>query len=176
LVMTGVMLLQGGLGLFSGSLIGFSLGLGGGGGSILAVPLLVYVVGVGDPHVAIGTSAVAVAANAATNLLTHARHGNGKWACASVFAAAGVVGAFIGSSLGKMVEGHKLLAQSQASLKGIGRYASVGPSDPGSPLKRSSQQSSLPTVPPLPRRSRKPNLSGGDDYPIHQGDVTAASG
>ena len=56
--MTGVMLLQGGLGLFSGSLIGFSLGLVGGGGSILAVPLLVYVVGVGDPHVAIGTSAV----------------------------------------------------------------------------------------------------------------------
>ena len=97
--MTGVMLLQGGLGLFSGSLIGFSLGLVGGGGSILAVPLLVYVVGVGDPHVAIGTSAVAVAANAATNLLTHARHGNVKWACASVFAAAGVVGAFIGSSL-----------------------------------------------------------------------------
>jgi uncharacterized membrane protein YfcA len=72
------MLLQGGLGLFSGSLIGFSLGLVGGGGSILAVPLLVYVVGVGDPHVAIGTSAVPVAANAATNLLTHARMGMGN--------------------------------------------------------------------------------------------------
>lgn len=42
----------------SGGLVGFSLGLLGGGGSILAVPLLVYVVCVGGPHVAIGTSAL----------------------------------------------------------------------------------------------------------------------
>ena len=54
-------LTQGAFGLVSGSLVGFSLGLVGGGGSILAVPLLVYVVGVANPHVAIGTSAVAVA-------------------------------------------------------------------------------------------------------------------
>ncbi|MGX1343479.1 putative membrane protein YfcA [Bradyrhizobium japonicum] len=54
-------LTQGALGLASGSLVGFSLGLVGGGGSILAVPLLVYLVGVSDPHVAIGTSAIAVA-------------------------------------------------------------------------------------------------------------------
>jgi uncharacterized membrane protein YfcA len=49
-------LTQGALGLASGSLVGFSLGLVGGGGSILAVPLLVYLVGVSNPHVAIGTS------------------------------------------------------------------------------------------------------------------------
>ena len=41
----------------SGSVVGFALGLLGGGGSILAVPLLVYVVGIKDAHVAIGTSA-----------------------------------------------------------------------------------------------------------------------
>ena len=41
------------LGLASGALVGFSLGLVGGGGSILAVPLMVYVVGVAEPHVAI---------------------------------------------------------------------------------------------------------------------------
>ena len=46
-----------GLGLASGSLVGFSLGLIGGGGSILAVPLMFYLVGVADAHVAIGTSA-----------------------------------------------------------------------------------------------------------------------
>ncbi|WP_230533340.1 sulfite exporter TauE/SafE family protein [Microvirga roseola] len=103
-------LVQGALGLASGSLVGFSLGLVGGGGSILAVPLLVYLVGVSPPHVAIGTSAVAVAANAAANLLNHARAGHVKWRCALVFAAAGMVGAFGGSSLGKMVEGEKLLA------------------------------------------------------------------
>jgi len=91
-------------------LVGFSLGLVGGGGSILAVPLMVYVVGVPEPHVAIGTSAIAVAANAAVNLSNHARGGTVVWSCALLFAAAGMVGAFGGSILGKMIDGHKLLA------------------------------------------------------------------
>jgi len=98
------------LGLASGMLVGFSLGLVGGGGSILAVPLMVYVVGVPDAHVAIGTSAVAVAANAAMNLSNHARGGSVRWSCALVFAAAGVAGAFAGSIAGKMIDGQKLLA------------------------------------------------------------------
>ena len=101
--------MQTGLGLLSGSLVGFSLGLVGGGGSILAVPLMVYLVGVADPHVALGTSAIAVPANAAANLVNHARVGNVKWHCATVFAAAGIAGAYGGSSLGKMVDGQKLL-------------------------------------------------------------------
>jgi len=98
------------LGLASGMLVGFSLGLVGGGGSILAVPLMVYVVGVVEPHVAIGTSAIAVAANAAINLSNHARGGTVIWSCALIFAAAGMAGAFGGSILGKMVDGQKLLA------------------------------------------------------------------
>jgi len=101
---------QGALGLASGALVGFSLGLVGGGGSVLAVPLMVYVVGVPDPHIAIGTSAVAVATNAAINLSNHARGGTVMWSCALVFAAAGIVGAFAGSTLGKMVDGERLLA------------------------------------------------------------------
>lgn len=103
-------LLQIVLGAASGSLVGFSLGLVGGGGSILAVPLLVYLVGVPAPHLAIGTSAVAVAANAAMGLATHARSGNVRWACAAVFAAAGIIGASVGAYLGKMVNGQSLLA------------------------------------------------------------------
>ena len=102
--------MQGVLGLASGALVGFSLGLVGGGGSILAVPLMVYVVGVPEPHVAIGTSAIAVAANAAVNLSNHARGGTVVWSCALTFAAAGIVGAFAGSILGKMMDGQKLLA------------------------------------------------------------------
>ena len=98
------------LGLVSGSLVGFSLGLVGGGGSILAVPLMVYVVGVPEPHLAIGTSAIAVAANAAFNLSNHARGGTVRWSCALPFAAAGMVGAFIGSIFGKMLDGQRLLA------------------------------------------------------------------
>src|SRR5258708_15743941 len=91
-------------------LVGFSLGLVGGGGSVLAVPLMVYVVGVPEPQVAIGTSAIAVAANAAINLFNHARGGTVVWSCALVFAAAGIIGAFGGSILGKMVDGQRLLA------------------------------------------------------------------
>src|ERR1700729_3758334 len=102
--------MQAGLGIASGALVGFSLGLLGGGGSILAVPLMVYVVGVSDPHVAIGTSAIAVAANAAINLSNHARNGTVRWSCALMFAAAGMIGAFIGSIFGKMLDGQKLLA------------------------------------------------------------------
>src|SRR3569623_78108 len=97
------------LGLGSGGLVGFTRGLFGGGGSILAVPLMVYLVGVPDPHVAIGTSALAVAANAGANLVTHARHGNIKWRCAGIYSIAGVVGALLGSTLGKMLDGQKLL-------------------------------------------------------------------
>lgn len=97
------------LAIFSGSLVGFVLGLIGGGGSILAVPLLVYVVGVTSPHVAIGTSAVAVALSALANLWGHARHGHVKWRCALVFAAAGVIGAALGSTFGKQFDGQRLL-------------------------------------------------------------------
>lgn len=103
-------LAQDAAGLLAGGLVGFSLGLTGGGGSILAVPLLVYLVGVSDPHVAIGTSAVAVAGNAAVNLVTHARAGNVKWRCAAVFTAAGVAGALLGSTIGKAIDGERLLA------------------------------------------------------------------
>lgn len=97
------------LGGASGSLVGFTLGLVGGGGSILAVPLMVYLVGVSSPHVAIGTSALAVAANAGVNLVPHARQGSVKWRCAGMYALAGVAGAYAGSSLGKVFDGQRLL-------------------------------------------------------------------
>jgi uncharacterized membrane protein YfcA len=102
-------LLQYGLGAFSGSLVGFTLGLVGGGGSILAVPLMVYLVGVRNPHIAIGTSALAVAANAAIGTINHARSGTVKWRCALMYAGAGIAGAVVGSTAGKALDGQKLL-------------------------------------------------------------------
>jgi uncharacterized protein len=106
--------------LASGALIGVLLGLIGGGGSILAVPLLVYVVGVPSAHVAVGTSAVAVALNAASGLASHARLGTVKWPCALVFSAVGVAGAFLGASLGKQLDGSHLLALFGLLMVGIG--------------------------------------------------------
>ena len=99
----------GAIAIASGGVTGLSLGLVGGGGSILAVPLLAHVVGVAPAHVAIGTSALAVALNAFANLLGHARQGHVKWRCAIVFALAGIAGAFVGSSIGKRVDGDLLL-------------------------------------------------------------------
>jgi uncharacterized membrane protein YfcA len=64
------------LSIISGVIVGFSLGLIGGGGSVLAVPLLLYVVGVKDTHLAIGTSALAVGIIAGISILNHKKLGN----------------------------------------------------------------------------------------------------
>jgi uncharacterized membrane protein YfcA len=93
----------------SGAVVGLFLAVFGGGGSVLAAPLLLYVVGVRDPHVAIGTSAAAVALNAAAGLAGHARAGRVKWPCAALFAVTGMAGALAGSSLAKQVDGERLL-------------------------------------------------------------------
>ena len=102
-------LLTFGAAMLSGAVVGLFLAVFGGGGSVLAAPLLLYFVGVADPHVALGTSAAGVALNALTGLTGHARAGRVKWPCASLFAVAGVVGALAGSTLAKQVDGQSLL-------------------------------------------------------------------
>ena len=119
--------------LISGVVVGFTLGVIGGGGSILALPLLLYVVGMKDPHVAIGTSALAVAANAFANLIQHARAGTVKWPCALVFGASGVIGALIGSTLGKMVAGQHLLVLFAGVMIVVGVSMLRGKSGGGDP-------------------------------------------
>jgi uncharacterized protein len=104
----------------SGALVGLVLGVVGGGGSILAVPLLVYAVGVASPHVAIGTSALAVSASALANLAGALRQGRVKWRCGVVFAGAGVAGAFAGSAAAKAMNGEKLLALFGALMIAVG--------------------------------------------------------
>jgi len=97
------------LAVFSGALVGFTLGLIGGGGSILAVPLLLYVVGYHNPHVVIGTTALAVALTAYINLIPHWKIGNVRWLPAIAFAIPGVVGAALGAQIGKVLPGKQLL-------------------------------------------------------------------
>lgn len=104
-----VTVLQQILSVIAGGIVGFTLGLIGGGGSILAVPLLLYVVGYRDPHVVIGTTALAVALTAFANLLPHWRAGNVRWKPAIAFAIPGAVGAVLGASIGKAVGGKQLL-------------------------------------------------------------------
>jgi uncharacterized membrane protein YfcA len=101
------MLILGPLGI--GALIGLVLGLLGGGGAILAVPGLVYVLGA-DPHAAIAASLTIVAVGAATGLLAHARHGRVAWVTALQLGLTGTVGSVAGTWLGRMVPGDRLLA------------------------------------------------------------------
>lgn len=106
--------------LGSGLAIGLILGLVGGGGSILAVPLLVHAVGVQSPHMAIGTAAAAVAANALAGLASHVRAGNVRWPCGLVFAAAGIAGAALGAEAGKAFDGERLLFLFGLLMIGVG--------------------------------------------------------
>ncbi len=117
----------------SGAAVGLLLALFGGGGSVLAAPLLLYVVGVEDPHVAIGTSAAAVAANAALNLVGHWRGGRVKWPCATVFAVSGLLGAFLGSSIAKLVDGRALLLAFAAAMAAIALSMLRKPKSEGDP-------------------------------------------
>lgn len=97
------------LAALGGALIGLLLTLFGGGGSVLATPWLIYVVGLADTHAAIGTSAAAVAVNAAGGLAAQARAGRVKWPCATVFALSGLAGALTGAHLAQQVDGAVLL-------------------------------------------------------------------
>ena len=137
------------LSLGSGGLVGLSLGVIGGGGSILAVPLMVYVIGMSSTHMAIGTSAVAVAASALINLVGHARNRNTKWPCASVFALAGVAGAALGADVGKAVDGAKLLAGFGALMVVIAAMMLRPRRGGHNPDVRLDRDSALRLLPPL---------------------------
>ena len=117
----------------SGALVALLLTLFGGGGSVLATPLLLYVVGVRDPHVAIGTSAAAVAVNAAVGLAAQAKAGRVKWPCALTFGAPGLVGSLLGAHLAKAVNGQHLLAWFALAMAAVGLSMFRAPSSPGDP-------------------------------------------
>ncbi|MFN0123783.1 MAG: sulfite exporter TauE/SafE family protein [Blastocatellia bacterium] len=89
-------------------LIGLSLGLLGGGGSILALPVLVYVAGV-DTRIAVVMSLAIVGATSLAGSLTHWRAGRVNTPVALIFGAAGFCGAIPGSWLTHMVSGGVLL-------------------------------------------------------------------
>lgn len=96
------------IGLILSAAIGLSLGLIGGGGSILTVPILVYFLGV-SPHDAVGMSLAVVAATSLFGALLHYRKENVDVRSGILFGAAGIVGAIAGSPLTKLVAAGTLL-------------------------------------------------------------------
>lgn len=122
-----------GLAAAGGAVIGLLLSVFGGGGSVLAAPLLLYVVGVRDPHVAIGTSAAAVAVNAAVGLAAQAKAGRVKWPCALVFGGAGLIGSLAGAHLAKMIDGGQLILWFAGAMALVGVSMLVPRKDEGDP-------------------------------------------
>jgi uncharacterized membrane protein YfcA len=96
-------------------LIGLSLGLLGGGGSILTTPILVYVVKLG-PKEAITSSLLVVGVTSAVSTLVHARAGNVVWKTGIFFGLSGMVGAYVGGSLATYVRGTVLLVAFAAMM------------------------------------------------------------
>lgn len=96
------------LALFLSSLIGLALGLLGGGGSILTVPILVYGLGL-EVKPAIATSLLVVAVTSSAALVGHARRGLVDYRTGFVFGGAGMAGAFAGGRLAALVPSTVLL-------------------------------------------------------------------
>ncbi|WP_448006846.1 sulfite exporter TauE/SafE family protein [Agromyces bauzanensis] len=89
-------------------LVGVALGLMGGGGSILTVPILTYVLGMG-PKEAIAASLFIVGVTSAVSVFSHARAGRVRWKTGLIFGAAGMAGAFLGGILGGYIPGTVLM-------------------------------------------------------------------
>lgn len=89
-------------------LMGLSLGLLGGGGSILAVPMLVYVVGLGAKQ-AIATSLLVVGATSVSCAVQHARAGHVRWRTGLVFGVVAMIGAYLGGLVAGFIPGGVLL-------------------------------------------------------------------
>ncbi|MFI7430052.1 sulfite exporter TauE/SafE family protein [Micromonospora sp. NPDC049836] len=112
-------------------LIGVSLGLLGGGGSILAVPLLVYVADLPAKE-AIATSLLVVGATSAVGVLPHARAGRVRWRTGLIFGLAGMTGAYAGGRLaafvpaGLLLTGFALMMLATAVAMIRGRRATEG--------------------------------------------------
>jgi uncharacterized membrane protein YfcA len=89
-------------------LVGVALGLLGGGGSILTLPILTYVVEM-ETKAAIAASLFVVAVTSATGVISHARAGRVRWRTGLVFGAAGMVGAYGGGRLAAFIPAKVLM-------------------------------------------------------------------
>ncbi|MFE9771721.1 sulfite exporter TauE/SafE family protein [Streptomyces sp. NPDC005931] len=108
------------LALTAGAVIGLALGALGGGGSVLAVPSLIYPLGF-SPVAATTASLVIVAVTSATALPAHARDGHVRWRTGLLFAAAGTGPAMLGGAVAGLLPGAVLTA----AFAGVAAVAAV---------------------------------------------------
>jgi uncharacterized membrane protein YfcA len=106
-------------GLVLSSVVGVSLGVIGGGGSIITVPVLVYVLGV-EAHQAVAMSLAVVGATSVIGTALHYRNGNVVLKTGALFGGAGVIGAYLGSHLTYLVSQRALLLAFAGLMLAIG--------------------------------------------------------
>ena len=119
-------------------LIGLVLGLLGGGGSILTVPVLVYLLDV-PPKEAIATSLVVVGGTAAVASVQHALGGRVQWRTGLLFSLAGMAGAYLGGFAADWFSGTTLLVLFAAMMLATGVAMLVGRKEPTASATRREQ-------------------------------------
>ncbi|MFD6912253.1 sulfite exporter TauE/SafE family protein [Streptomyces virginiae] len=124
------------LALVAGAVVGLALGALGGGGSVLAVPALIYLLGF-TPAAATTASLITVTATSATALYTHATSGNVRWRTGALFAAAGIPPAMAAAALAARLPGQLLTAAfaAVAGLAALRMLKSPAPEDEVRPVR-----------------------------------------
>ncbi|WP_329241769.1 sulfite exporter TauE/SafE family protein [Streptomyces sp. NBC_01478] len=124
------------LALAAGAVIGLALGALGGGGSVLAVPAMIYLLGF-TPVAATTASLVIVAVTSVTAMCAHARDGNVRWRTGLLFAAAGIGPAMLGGALAGRVPPAVLTAAFSvvAAVAALRMLRSRPPADTPAPVR-----------------------------------------
>ena len=118
------------LDIMLGFAIGLSLGLLGGGGSILTVPALVYLVGL-SPQAAVTASLVIVGANSAMGAFMHRSQGTLNWKVALVFGGTGMAMAYLAAGWSKALPSTTLMMLFAVLMLVVGLFMMLKPTPLG---------------------------------------------
>ncbi|MFB7469229.1 TSUP family transporter, partial [Streptomyces sp. NPDC056224] len=119
------------LALVAGAMVGLALGALGGGGSVLAVPALIYLLGF-TPAAATTASLIIVTATSLTALYAHARTNNVRWKAGALFAAAGLLpAAAAGAAASRLPQSLLTAAFAAVAALAAVRMLRVGRTDAG---------------------------------------------
>jgi uncharacterized protein len=140
-----------GVAIVVGLVIGLSLGTLGGGGSILTVPALVYLLGQ-TPQAATTGSLVVVGVSALIGALGHHPSGRVQWGLGLAFGAAGIAAGFLGTALNRMIPADVLLL----AFSGLVLVAAAG-------MVRTARSRARPLVPAAGGGAPAAPVSGATD-------------
>ncbi|MDJ0344910.1 sulfite exporter TauE/SafE family protein [Streptomyces sp. H10-C2] len=119
------------LALIAGAVVGLALGALGGGGSVLAVPALIYLLGF-TPAAATTASLIIVTATSATALYAHARAGHVRWKIGAAFAAAGIIPAALAGAAATRLP-QPVLTAAFAAIAALAALKMLRPAPPSHP-------------------------------------------